>query len=161
MPVRVHETLKLLLSRTARGLHNADVTDAELEDIMALAVLRVLNAGSGSGKVRRADHSRTVHRVIDFIAATYASPITVTDLCRIAGVGERSLEYLFRGATGFTMQQYLMNHRLHRARAMLLHGEYETIKGVAEACGIPHAGRFAQYYRRQYGQSPRETLAAR
>jgi len=161
MPLSNHKAIGHLLSRTARGLQNADVSNAELEDVMARAVLRILNAGSGSIRVRRADRWRAVHRVIDFILAEYADPITVTNLCRIAGIGERSLEYLFRSATGFTMQQYLMNHRLHRARTMLLHGEYETVKDVAEACGIPHAGRFAQYFKRQYGQLPREMLAAR
>lgn len=58
------------------------------------------------------------------------------------------------------MQQYLMNHRLHRARAMLMKGEYEQVKDVAIACGIPHAGRFSQYYKRLFGQLPRETLLA-
>ena len=65
----------------------------------------------------------------------------------------------FREATGLSVQQYLMIYRLQQARAMLLHGEYEQISEVARACGIHHTGRFAQYYRRFFGKSPRDTVA--
>lgn len=160
MPVRTHNTLKNLLCRTARGLQYANVVDVELEDELARAFLRALNSGSKPRKMQRGRQWRTVHRGVDFILEEYSNPITVTDLCRLAGVSERNLEYLLRSATGFTMQQYLMNHRLHRARAMLMKGEYEQVKDVAIACGIPHAGRFSQYYKRLFGQLPRETLLA-
>ena len=36
----------------------------------------------------------------------------------------------------------------------------EQVKDVANACGIPHAGRFSQYYKQMFGQLPRETLLA-
>jgi len=159
MPIATHNGLKALLSRTARGLQHVDLTDTELEDVLARSVLRLLSGSGSEKKLRRANQCRAVHRAVDYIRSEYANPVTVTQLCRVAGIGERSLENLFRDATGFTMQQYLMNHRLLQARAMLLHGRYDTIRDVAEACGIPHSGRFSQYYRQMFGQSPRETLA--
>lgn len=159
IPIPAHVELKTLLCRTAAGLRYGDVTDEELEDELARAFLRAMNPGTASRKMQRGSHMHAVHRVIDFIQAEHTNPITVTDICQIASLSERNLEYVFRGATGVTVQQYLMHHRLHRARAMLLKGEYEQVKGVAIACGIPHAGRFSQYYKRLFGQLPRETLA--
>ncbi len=84
--------------------------------------------------------------------------MTVTGLCQLAGVSERTLQYIFLQATGLTVRQYLMSYRLHRARALLTEGKVAQVKDAALACGIPHAGRFSQYFKRWFGESPGEYL---
>ena len=84
--------------------------------------------------------------------------MTVTGLCQLAGVSERTLQYTFRKATGLTVQQYLMSYRLHRARALLTGGEVTQVKDAAQARGFHHAGRFSQYFKKLFGESPSQVL---
>ncbi|MCP5165730.1 MAG: helix-turn-helix domain-containing protein [Pseudomonadales bacterium] len=157
VPSSLHRDFAALLSRVARGEQYFELADAELEDELALAVLRILQARQPAGRDMRSGHQRIVHRVVELIEAEYSGTVTVTGLCKQFGVSERTLQYRFKDATGLSVQQYLLIYRLQRARAMLLRGEYQQVGEVAGACGIHHAGRFAQYYRRLFRQSPRET----
>ena len=54
-------------------------------------------------------------------AETYAvskadASLYVTDLCKAAGVSERTLEYAFKEVMGLTPVAYLVRLRLHRVR---------------------------------------------
>lgn len=158
MPTRAHQLLVATLSGIAGGGRFFELSNEQLEDELALTVLRVLNPCEAPERVARTRHLSIVRRVIDFIQSEYSSRVTMTGLCRLVGVSERSLQYIFRDATGYSVQQYLMNYRLHRARSVLSRGEAEQTVDVAKACGIPHAGRFAQYYKRMFGESPQQTL---
>jgi transcriptional regulator GlxA family with amidase domain len=80
--------------------------------------------------------------------------MTVTGLCHLADVSERTLQYAFLEITGFSMQQYLMRYRLLRARALLTAGNVNLAREAAVAVGIPHTGRFSLYFRKMYGKSP-------
>ena len=105
-------------------------------------LLRALNSGSKPRKMQRGRQWRTVHRGVDFILEEYSNPITVTDLCRLAGVSERNLEYLFRSATGLTMQQYRTKPSAAPGQAMLMKGEYEQSQRCGDSLWHPHAGVF-------------------
>jgi len=160
IPFSTHEMLISTLSRMVRNRLFTDLSDAEFEDELARLCLRLLSAPQRKCRGWHLVHERTIHRVIDIIQSEYASPLTVTDLCQQANIGERVLQYKFKEIVGCSVQKYLMFYRLHRARSMLLHGESQRVSDVASACGIHHAGRFSQYYRSLFGQSPRELLVA-
>ncbi len=159
LPPERHDRLAALLSAMARRQLMSETGDAELEDELVRSCLRELNPDRRSGREWRLAYLPMVRRVIEFIQAEYANPVTVTGLCALVGVSERTLQYRFRETTGFTVQQYLMKYRLHRAHALLTHGEYTRIGEVAHAVGIHHPGRFSEYYRRLFGHHPRKSLA--
>ena len=88
--------------------------------------------------------------------------VSVTDLCRAAGVSERSLEYAFRDVMGLTPVAYLTRLRLHRVRQGLLAGTHGTTTVTAEALnwGFWHFGEFSRAYKDCFGELPSDTLAA-
>jgi len=47
--------------------------------------------------------------------------------------------------------------RLDRARRLLKEGRASTVTEVALAVGIPHFGRFANEYRKMFGEVPSQT----
>jgi transcriptional regulator GlxA family with amidase domain len=96
---------------------------------------------------------------VDYIHAHFADKLTVTQLCSVAGVSERTLLYAFVYMFGISPQQYLMHHRLEQARETLKRGSTAGIADVADACGIHHAGRFARYFMDKYGEFPSVLLA--
>ncbi len=84
----------------------------------------------------------------------------VSDLCRAAGVGERTLQSAFREVTGLTPVAYLMRLRLHRARRALLEATQgsTTVSTVALDSGFWHFGDFSRAYRECFGELPSDTL---
>ena len=86
--------------------------------------------------------------------------LSVTDLCRAAGVSERTLEYAFRDVMGLTPMAYLIRLRLHRVRQRLLAGTHGSTTVSAEALnwGFWHLGEFSRAYKDCFGELPSETL---
>ncbi|MCE7877870.1 MAG: AraC family transcriptional regulator [Betaproteobacteria bacterium PRO3] len=94
-----------------------------------------------------------------WIDAHLHEPLTIGDLCRVAGVGERSLQLTFASLRGVSPMRYVAERRLAAARRLLVRLEPGTdVTSVATAVGLPHLGRFAAMYRRAYGESPSRTL---
>jgi AraC-like DNA-binding protein len=60
----------------------------------------------------------------------------VTDLCRPAGISERTLQYAFKEVMGLSRRDYLVRLRLHRVRVALLAASQRS----APLVGIPVVG---------------------
>jgi AraC-like DNA-binding protein len=76
-----------------------------------------------------------------------------------AGVSTRTLRAAFSIHLGVSPREYLRNIRLEAAYRMLTSRpstKQQTIKELAESCGMDHAGRFARAFFERYGCSPSE-----
>ncbi len=98
--------------------------------------------------------------VVDYIRAHEDRPITLTELCMVAGYSAKGLETLFLRCVGETPNRYLRRWRLWRAREALSAADpaTATVSEIAVACGFWELGRFAGRYRRLFGESPSRTL---
>ncbi|UWP85238.1 AraC family transcriptional regulator [Dactylosporangium fulvum] len=87
---------------------------------------------------------------------------TAVSLARDVGVGARALQDGFRQYVHASPMQFLRGARLNRVRADLLATTpaTTTVADIAHRWGFAHLGRFAQYYRARYGESPSDTLRA-
>jgi len=159
LPIEAQSALVSTISRVARSQHFVELTDAQFDDEIALTVLRVLNPSQNKGSTRLPQHYIIVQRIVEYIHTHFSERMVVTGLCQLAGVSERKLQYTFLEATGLTVRQYLMSYRLHRAHALLAGGKIAQVKDAAQACGIPHTGRFSQYFKSMFGDSPGQLLS--
>lgn len=90
-----------------------------------------------------------------------AIPVTsVSTLANTLDVSTRTLLAAFQRELGVTPEAYLLNHRLHRARRILLHSKAEdnTVAKIADSLAFSDAGRFSQRYRLLFGELPSSTL---
>src|SRR5579875_3777211 len=88
-------------------------------------------------------------------------PIRLDHLAAAAGVRPRTLEAHFRLYLGTTPLGWVRRTRLARARQQLLApGNATNVTEVALANGFGQLGRFAGQYRRQFGETPSQTLNA-
>lgn len=95
----------------------------------------------------------------DWIEAHLREPLTIDDLCRAAGVGERSLQLTFASQRGVSPMRYVAERRLAAARRILVRSDPGAdVTSVAIAVGFSHLGRFAAMYRQTYGESPSRTI---
>ncbi|WP_427870771.1 helix-turn-helix transcriptional regulator [Leucobacter luti] len=90
-----------------------------------------------------------------------AEPISISQLGEVVGIGTRQLQLSFQAHLGRTAQEYLRDVRLDHAWALLRDGDPAaggecTVAAVAAEVGIPHTGRFAQYFLERFGVLPSE-----
>lgn len=106
--------------------------------------------------------SAAVRRAVAFIDGAAHTDITLADIAGAAYVTPRALQYGFRRRLDTTPMAYLRKVRLHHARAELLAPEAgATVASVAGRWGFFHLGRFARYYRDEFGENPAQTLESR
>jgi transcriptional regulator GlxA family with amidase domain len=128
------------------------------------ALLSALGATTDFKPPRRDDTRKAQSRIVkdteDYALAHMGDRLYVTDLCKAAGVSERSLEYAFKGIMGMTPVAYLTRVRLHRVREALLTATPGSTTVSVEALngGFWHFGEFSRAYRDCFGELPSETL---
>lgn len=85
---------------------------------------------------------------------------SVGEIAAATGVGVRSVEDGFQRHLGMSPLTYLRQRRLDRVRDDLMAASplEATVAEIAYRWGFSHLGRFAGAYRRQFGESPSDTL---
>lgn len=101
-----------------------------------------------------------VKRARDHIHAHAHETIGVAEIAAAARCGYRTVQNAFNDAYGMSPMAYLRLIRLKRVRSALLAGDPElgTIAEIARSWGFGHMGRFADIYRRRFGELPSETV---
>lgn len=133
----------------------------ELEYVLPGRLMETIAASKEAPKrpVLRIRHL-ALKKAIDFINESTEQTITVNDLCRITGVSERTLQYVFIEHFGISPKRYVMNVRLNAVRKALLRAvpDKVTVYDIAQRFGFWHMSQFAADYRRLFGMLPSETL---
>ncbi|WP_437758497.1 AraC family transcriptional regulator [Sorangium sp. So ce1389] len=137
---------------------------ASLRDSLLTALLTGLphNASHLFERPAASASRRCVRRAEEFIAAHAAEELTVARIAEAAGVPVRSLQIAFRAAHGMTPMEFARERRFDLARRELLEGAPgTTVMDVLASLGLGSSpGRFSVEYRRRFGESPSDTLAA-
>jgi AraC-like DNA-binding protein len=97
----------------------------------------------------------------EYIEAHYSEAVHVADLCRVTGVGVRTLQRCFREYFNLTVSEYLKTVRLDSARRQLLaaYQKESSVTAIAMDNGWTHLGRFSVEFRERFGLSPKQVLA--
>jgi AraC family transcriptional regulator len=148
------------ISEVARALHHALVCgqgDLYAETAGAWLSMHLLTRhGPHTGRQARSPGMMTdarLARVLDYMAAHFAEPLTLEQLAAEACVSKYHFTRLFRTKLGQTPLRRLASIRLEAARRMLLDTEL-PIAAVARACGYPVPSHFSAAYGDHFGVSP-------
>lgn len=103
---------------------------------------------------------RNLKRARDYIHGHAHEKITPEDLATYAGCSYRSLQDIFGKALGVSPMTYVQRIRLEGVRSDLLDADCQqtTVAEIAGRWGFSHMGRFALFYKKQFGVSPSDTL---
>lgn len=139
---QVQRRLRELLAPAAAGL---------------FALSRPVASESKEGSTRR----QAVVRACAYIDKHLNEQITLDDLCTVAGVRARTLEYAFRKCYEVGPVAYLRSVRLCRVRRDLLNSRRvaASVANAARRWRFTHMGQFGRDYRLLFGESPSNTLA--
>jgi len=164
---RLFDWGKRLVDTAARqpALFNEREKERVAAHVELVELLLAILGGAHDFEPSRSDRTRQAQSLIVRIAEDYALSRTsehlyVSDLCRVAAVSERTLEYAFKEILGLTPVTYLTRLRLHRVRQALLaatHGS-TTVSTEALDWGFWHFGEFSRAYKDCFGELPSDTL---
>jgi AraC family ethanolamine operon transcriptional activator len=98
----------------------------------------------------------------EYLRAHADTPVSVSELCEITGINQRTLFLGFQERYGLSPKAYLKMLRLNAARRELLRSAPGdsgiSVTRLATKWGFFHLGRFSIDYRAMFGESPIETL---
>ena len=94
--------------------------------------------------------------VIAEIETHYAAQLTVVDLSRLVFVSPQYLSRLFRRFLGCGTYEYLLSHRIARARELLLSNGRLSIQEIALQTGFDASSHFIATFKRFTGMTPKD-----
>jgi AraC-like DNA-binding protein len=103
-----------------------------------------------------------VKRTEEYMRAHANEPLSIEQLAEHAGVSVRTLFAGFRDFCDTTPMAYLRNLRLEQVYLELSTQSHDaSVTDIAFKWGFAHLGRFAQEYKKRFGEAPSTTLRFR
>lgn len=133
----------------------------QLEDSLCLHMLLLLphNYSTQLHHQPARPTPRTIKRACSYINTNIEKNITVEQLAEAADVTAATLTRHFQYYLGEPPIKYIRGKKLEQVHALLQHTTVnQSVTDIALRYGFNHLGRFADYYRRHYGELPSETL---
>ncbi len=94
-----------------------------------------------------------VKNVINYIQLKYSEPIKIDNIAMALGLNRSYLTRLFKEATGYSLQEYLLTYRMKMA-VKLLADESISVNQVAANVGYNDTFTFSKAFKRHFGKSP-------
>lgn len=137
----------------------SDAVDTLLHDHVQALLDAQGQSRPANTRARRA-HYLISQRAETFMRQNLRRNIYMHEICAAAGVSERALRYAFEDLFGTSPNRYLSMLRLCAACRGLSMADAtrKSVKAVALSCGLWDLSRFADNYRRVFGELPRDTL---
>ena len=126
---------------------------------MIMAAATRVTVSTGRPVIPRDEVVRSAKFLLD---ESSDSHVPAGSLAAAAGVSERTMRNIFHNYYGVAPLRYLKLRRLHLVRSALKQADphRHTVTEVVKQFGIWELGRFAQAYRRLFGETPSQTLLA-
>ena len=140
-------------------IHDKVMTN-EMDSEISRSLLYALHSALPPTQSSSSLKLRSVNQAVNFIKNISDENVELKDLCRVANVSERTLQYKFKSYLGLSPKRYLRVQRLNMVYKKLSHSNATDTKiaDIANECGFFHLGQFAADYRRHFGELPSETL---
>lgn len=125
-----------------------------LANVLAVHLLRHYAASENSApRFSGGLSGRKLAQVTTFIADNYETDLSLADLAHVAGMSTFHFAREFKKTTGTTPHQYLIKHRVERAKT-LLSGTGIPLVEVSVRSGFSHQSHFTRLFRRLTGTTP-------
>lgn len=94
-----------------------------------------------------------VKNVIAFIQLKYSENIKTSQIAFACGLDRSYLTRIFKDATGYSLQKYLLAYRMKMA-VKFLQNESMSIQDIADSVGYVDSFTFSKAFKRHFGKSP-------
>jgi AraC-like DNA-binding protein len=133
-------------------------TKREIARLLLLAI-----AASKKIKLKKRQFYRrkkVADRILGYLDADLATAPSLSELCKVGGVDERTLRNIFYEQFSLSPNKFLKCYRLNSARSELKRANHseKSIADIANENGFWHMGQFANDYNKLFGELPSATL---
>ena len=158
-----------LLDYTTRSLdarHDGigdPLIERRIEEMICLELLQnwAANSGLNLETGARSAAPRYVREAERIMVERAAEALSITEIAAELEISARSLSEGFRRFRGISPHDFMTAQRLDGLRRALLQAERgETVRSIASARGYVNFGAMTAAYRKRFGESPGQTLAA-
>ena len=139
---------------------NHPIVRRQLDDVLLGAILSLPGAHQRSiDQTKGIASSGVVRRAEEYMEANLGRPIGMSDVAEQCACSRTKLFQAFKKERDWTPLQFLVRRRMEHARRRLLApADGVTVSAVALDCGYANFSRFAQQYRKLFGETPSMTL---
>lgn len=150
-------SLLMLICEEAEAAASMPQVQEHYVRIVASKLLALL--GNNVQRVQPQAQASSFEQLVDYIERHLTQDIGIDQLLTVANVSERSLYALFERHAGIAPKDYIRQRKLERIHARLLDPacQVRSITEIALDHGFLHLGRFADAYRRRFGELPSQT----
>lgn len=96
-----------------------------------------------------------IEQILAELNALYSSEISVGKLAQSINLSPSRIQHLFKSELGISINQYVKNLRLQKARE-LLETTHLRVQEVYLAIGFKDAARFTREFKKLFGTTPTE-----
>lgn len=142
-------------------LQNRTTIQSIEEELLARLTVAIQVSPAPHSPAPLSKRRRGLNRALEFLREVGVTSVTIPEISKAAGVSVRTLEYAFRETFDLTPLGYLRLQRLHTARRELMAAappHRTNVSEIAMNAGFYHVARFAENYRRIFGELPSQTL---
>jgi len=134
--------------------------EAFIDNLLAYLLRYIENSYQISKHSPQRKRDVALKNAIDLINNQPNEMPTVSHLCHVTNVSERTLEYAFLEKYQVTPKEYIKANRLNKVKSELILSKEQntTISTLAAEHGFWHMGQFAADFRKQFGKLPSEFL---
>jgi AraC family transcriptional regulator len=127
-----------------------------VEQALAVALVKGYAVRHGSVQTHRGGlGSARLRRIKEFVDAKMEDELTLREMAQSVELSTAHFSRMFRKSTGESPHQFVLRHRVERAKEMLRAAEARVLD-VAVACGFKTQQHFARVFRRMCGVTPTE-----
>jgi len=143
----------LRLTVDAFAAVTADQPDADYaEQLVMLAIDAQFEPKTAVGTANSSARSSEVQTVLDMICQNWALPLTLADFAQATDTSRYQILRWFLQDIGATPHAYLTQHRVKRAKDMIVKGS--SLADTAHACGFSDQSHMTRAFSRQFGLTP-------
>ncbi len=124
----------------------------QAEQLVMLALAAHLDTDPKSAVSRAPHRSREVQVALDMIFQNWEASLSLADLAKAAGTSKFQILRRFSREMGATPHAYLTQHRVKRAKDMIVAGS--SLADTAFACGFADQSHMTRTFSRQLGLTP-------
>mgnify|MGYP000877080667 FL=1 len=106
------------------------------------------------------EYSLTVRKIINYIAASYSSDISLEQIAERTGITPDYLSHLFTKEVGISFSTYIKEYRIGIAKKMMLDSNCKICE-IGKKTGYGDPKYFSKVFREVTGLSPREYIRIR
>lgn len=89
----------------------------------------------------------TLRRVKEFINDNLEQDLTLAEVSKLAGLSSFHFGRVFRQTTGITLQRYIMNHRIEKAKELLAQTQFPIVE-IGFQTGFKSQSHFTTFFRK-------------